>query len=59
MITYNNKMVHSATGLTPKEAKKPENEFGVKANIAMNATKTRMYPESEKGDKVKVFRKKR
>ena len=25
MLTYNNKMVHSATNLTPKEAKKPEN----------------------------------
>ena len=58
MITYNNKMVHSATDLTPKEAKKPENELKVKANIAMNATKTRKYPELEKGDKVKIFKKK-
>ena len=58
MITYNNKMVHSATDLTPKEARKPENELKVKANIAMNATKTRKYPELEKGDKVKIFRKK-
>ena len=58
MLTYNNKMVHSATGLTPKEAKKPENELKVKANIAMNATKTRKYPDLEKGDKVKIFRKK-
>ena len=24
MITYNNKMLHSATDLTPKEAKKPK-----------------------------------
>ena len=58
MITYNNKMVHSATDLTPKEAKKPENELKVKANIAMNATKTRKYPDLEKGDKVKIFKKK-
>ena len=58
MITYNNKMVHSATDLTPKEAKEPENELKVKANIAMNATKTRKYPELEKGDKVKISRKK-
>ena len=58
MITYNNKMVHSATDLTPKEAKKPENELKVKANIAMNATITRKYPELEKGDKVKIFKKK-
>ena len=58
MITYNNKMVHSATDLTPQQAKKPENELKVKANIAMNATTTRKYPELEKGDKVKIFRKK-
>ena len=58
MITYNNKMIHSATDLTPKEARKPENELKVKANIAMNATKTRKYPELGKGDKVKIFRKK-
>ena len=58
MITYNNKMVHSATDLTPKEAKKPENEIKVKANIAMNATKTRKYPDLEKGNKVKIFKKK-
>ena len=58
MLTYNNKMVHSATGLTPKEAKKPENELKVKANIAMNATKTRKYPDLEVSNKVKVFKKK-
>ena len=58
MITYNNKMVHSATDLTPQQARKPENELKVKANIAMNATETRKYPELEKGDKVKIFRKK-
>ena len=58
MITYNNKMVQSATNLTPKEARKSENELKVKANIAMNATKTRKYPELEKGDKVKIFKKK-
>ena len=51
-------MVHSATNLTPKEARKSENELKVKANIAMNATKTRKYPELEKGDKVKIFKKK-
>ena len=58
MITYNNKMVHSATNLTPKEAKKPENELKVKANIAMNATKTRKYPDLEKATKSKYLRKK-
>ena len=58
MITYNIEMVHSATDLTPKEAKKPENELKVKANIAMNSTQTRKYPDVEKGDKVKIFKKK-
>ena len=44
MITYKNKMVHSATNLTPKEARKPENELKAKANIAMNATKPESIP---------------
>ena len=54
MLIYNNKMVHSATGLTPQQAKKPEKKFKVKANIAMNTTKTRKYPELEKGEKDKL-----
>ena len=34
LLTYNNKMKHSATGLTPNEARKEKNEFRAKLNVA-------------------------
>ena len=58
LLTYNNKNVHSATKFTPSEAKKPENEFEVKLNISLQAKKSRVYPEIEVGDSVKIMRKK-
>ena len=39
LLTYNNKMVHSATGLTPSEARKERNELRAKVNIASKAKK--------------------
>ena len=59
LITYNYKMVHSATGLVPNEASKKENEFKSKVNVAMKAKKNRIYPELNVGSKVKIMRKKR
>ena len=59
ILTYNNKMVHSSTGLTPNEAKKEKNEFRAKLNVASKARKDRIYPELEVGSKVKIMRKKR
>ena len=59
MLTYNNKMVHSATGLVPNEARKKENELKARLNVANKAKKNRMYPELNVGDKVKIMRKKR
>ena len=58
LLTYNNKMVHSATNFTPKDARKPSNELKVKLNLSMNAKRNRLYPDVETGDKVKMFRKK-
>ena len=58
LLTYNNKMVHSATKFTPKDARKPSNELKVKLNLGMNAKRNRLYPDVETGDKVKIFRKK-
>ena len=58
LLTYNNKNVHSTTKFTPSEAKKPKNEFEVKLNISLQAKKSRVYPEIEVGDSVKVMRKK-
>ena len=39
LLTYNNKMKHSATGLTPNEAKKEKNEFRAKLNVANQSKK--------------------
>ena len=57
LITYNNQMKHSATGFTPKEARKPSNQFKVKINLTMKGKKNRVYPELDVGDEVKIFRK--
>ena len=58
MLTYNNKDVHSATGLTPNEARKEKNEFKAKLNVSVKARKERTYPTLEVWDKVKIMRKK-
>ena len=58
LLTYNNKMEHSTTSLTPNEARKPRNEFNVKLNISTKAVKKRVYPDLEVNDKVKLARKK-
>ena len=58
MLTYNDKMVHSATNMTPKEARKKENELKARVNVAMKARKDKIYPEIKVGDKVKIIRKK-
>ena len=58
MLTYNDKMKHSATGMTPNQARKEKNEFRAMINVASKAKKERIYPELEIGDKVKIMRKK-
>jgi len=58
MLTYNNKDVHSATGLVPNEARRERNEFKGTRNGSVRAKKERMYPTLEVGDKVKIMRKK-
>ena len=57
MLTYNDKMKHSATGMTPKEARKDTNEFRAMLNVASKARKDRIYPESNLGSKVKIKKK--
>ena len=52
-------MKHSATEMTPREARKPSNELKVKLNLTNKARKNRVYPELEKGDEVKIFRKRK
>ena len=59
LLTYNNQMKHSATGFTPKEARKPSNQFKVKLKLTMKGKKNRVYPELDVGDEVKIFRKRK
>ena len=59
LLTYDNKMKHSATGLTPKDARKPSNKVKVKLHINMNAERNRVYPDLGVGDEVKIFRKRK
>ena len=58
MLTYNDKMKHSATGMTPNQARKDKHEFRAMLNVASKAKKERIYPTLEVGDKVKIMRKK-
>ena len=58
LITYNTKTQHSATRFTPQQAKLPKNEVEVRMNIALQARKSRTYPELEVGSEVKIMRKK-
>src|SRR5665648_600800 len=59
LLTYNNKMVHSSTGFTPADAKKPANHMSVKADMELKAKRGRKYAEISVGDYVKIFKKKR
>jgi hypothetical protein len=58
LLTYNNKMEHSTTKMTPKEAMKPENQFTVKLNLELKRINSRIYPNINIGDFVKVYKKK-
>ena len=57
MLTYNDKMKHSATGMTPNQARKEKHEFRAMINVASKAKKEHFYPELFVGDKVKIMRK--
>ena len=58
MLTYNNLLKHSATGMTPNEAAKPKNEIEVKMSLLLKKRHDRIYPMVSLGDKVKIYRKK-
>ena len=55
MLTYNNKMIYSSTGMIPKETRKKENEVKAKLNVASKPKKERIYPELKVGDEVKNY----
>jgi hypothetical protein len=58
LLTYNNKLVHSSTKMTPQEAGRPASEIDVKANLELRAKHHRKYPPLNVGDTVKSLRKK-
>jgi hypothetical protein len=58
LFTYNYKMKNDATGMTPSDAKKPENLFQVKAQLEMHRVKKRKYPNISVGDDVRIYTKK-
>ena len=58
LITYKDKMEHSSIGMTPAEALKEKNNYKVKMKMAVDAIRTRKYPEINIGDEVKIYRKK-
>ena len=58
LLIYNNKDVHSATKMTPKDAKKDVNQLLVKTNLELNRVSNRKYPELNVNDNVKLYKKK-
>jgi hypothetical protein len=59
MLTYNRKMVSSATGHTPAEAKKDENRAEVKQHMENRARHDKKYEEVMVGDRVRLYRKRK
>ena len=59
LLTYNHKLKSSITGLTPNEAKKPDNNINVKIKLELHSKHKRKYPEISIGDSVRVFRKRK
>ena len=59
LVLYNHGMVHHTTGLTPMNAKKPENHFETKMNLELNRKQERKYPTISVGSKVRIWYKKR
>ena len=58
LLKYNHKSIHSSTGYTPADAEKKGNHINVKINMEMNKSKTRVYPDIEEGDYVRVHKNK-
>ena len=46
---------HSAHGMTPKEARKPEKYVKAKSNLENNRVKNRKSEDIKVGDKVRIY----
>ena len=58
LLTYNNREVHSSTGMTPKEAALKQNTLQVKLNLELHRVSKRKYPDINVDDEVKLYKKK-
>ena len=58
LLTYNNKDIHSSTGLTPNEDKLDKNRLQVKLNLELHRISKRKYPDLKVDDEVKLYKKK-
>ena len=56
--SYNDVHSHMAMEMTPDKARKPENEDPVKKNLEEKRVTTRIYPELNVGDSVRLYHKK-
>ena len=60
LLTYNRKMVSSATGFTPADATKPENVDKAHMSMQLKAKyKKQPYEEVKIGDRVRLYRRRR
>ena len=57
LMKYNHKSIHSSAGYTPAEAEKKQNHINVKLNMEMQKSKTRVYPDIDEGDYVRIHKK--
>ena len=55
---YNYKMVSSATGFTPNNAREKKNELDVRLKLELGWKTTRKYPPIKVNDKVRIYKKK-
>ena len=55
LLIYNNKLVHSATDMTPKEATRPDNELNAYVKMKLKARHSRRYSHLAVGGKVHIY----
>ena len=55
ILTYNNKLVHSTTGLMPKEARHPSNELEANVNMQLKAKPNRKDPDIKLENKAYIY----
>ena len=58
LVMYNYKMVSSATGFTPNNAREKKNDLDVRLKLELGRKTTRKYPPIKVNDKVRLYKKK-